>query len=47
MTINDMRESLRQVPRYRGTKKWIEKVNAVHTNQVIAVYYRMLKDKML
>lgn len=42
MSVEAMREALRQAPKYHGAPKWVARVNAMHDNQVVAVYFRML-----
>ena len=43
MTIEYMRQYLRKC--YGGAQKWVNKVNKMSDNQVIAVYYRIVQDK--
>lgn len=43
MTVCEMRDALKHAPKYHGARTWIEKVEAMHDNQVIAVYFRMLR----
>ena len=38
-----MREILKKRTKYKDSYKWINKVNAMSDNQVMAVYYRMLR----
>ena len=47
MSVAAMREALRNAPKYKHAFKWIEKVNNMHDDQVIAVYYRMLRGHEL
>lgn len=42
MSVETMREALKQAPKYHGAQRWIERVDNMHAQQVIAVYYRML-----
>lgn len=39
MSVEQMRAVLKK--QYKGAWKWVNKVNAMHDEQVIAVYYRM------
>lgn len=39
MSVEQMRGWLKQ--QYGGAWKWVKKVNAMHDDQVIAIYYRM------
>lgn len=43
MSVVQMREILKKRTKYKNSYKWINKVNAMSDNQVIAVYYRMSK----
>lgn len=43
MAVCEMRDALKRAPKYQGARTWIEKVGAMHDNQVIAVYFRMLR----
>ena len=43
MSIEQMRYALKNNTKYRGRCKWINRVNAMHDNQVLAVYMRMLR----
>lgn len=47
MPIAAMRAALKRAPKYNYTPSasatWSAKVDRMHDNQVIAVYYRMLK----
>ena len=47
ISVEYMREKLRQAPKYRGAAKWIARVNSMHEQQVIAVYFRMLRANAL
>ncbi len=40
MSINQMRGYLKSL--YNGSYKWVNKVNAMHDEQVVAVYYRFI-----
>ena len=44
MTILQMREALKNVPKYKGARKWIERVDSMHDMQVLAVYTRFVRD---
>ena len=39
MSVEQMRAVLKK--QYKGAWKWVNKVNNMHDEQVIAVYYRM------
>ena len=39
MSVEQMRAILKK--QYNGAWKWVNKVNAMHDEQVIAVYYRL------
>lgn len=43
MSVVQMREVLKKSTKYKNSYKWINKVNAMADNQVIAVYFRMLR----
>ena len=47
MSVSNMREALKRAPKYNHTPSssatWSAKVDRMHDNQVIAVYYRMLR----
>lgn len=43
MSVEQMRVILKERTKYRGSYKWINKVNDMSNSQVIAVYYRMLR----
>ena len=43
MSIVQMREILKKRTKYKGSYKWINKVNAMTDAQVKAVYFRMLR----
>ena len=45
MSVEQMRDWLKR--QYRGSCKWLNKVNAMHDGQVIAVYYRMSRAGQL
>ena len=45
MTYDQMRAVLRK--QYSGAPKWVAKVDKMSTNQVVAVYYRMLNSGQL
>lgn len=47
MSIADMRYALYKVPRYKGAQKWIERVNNMHEDQVLAVYLRFQRQGLL
>ena len=47
MSVEAMREALRNAPKYRRALRWLKKVNNMHDNQVIAVYFRMLRANEL
>lgn len=47
MSIANMRSLLKKAPKYNYTPSasatWSAKVDRMHDNQVIAIYYRMLR----
>lgn len=43
MSIASMRSILKTKTKYKNSYKWINKVNKMPDNQIIAVYYRMLR----
>ena len=45
MSVEQMRSWLKKL--YGGSSKWIDKVNKMHDNQVIAVYMRFHSTKSL
>lgn len=42
MTVDQMRAILKK--KYHGAPKWVNRVNKMSDDQIIAVYYRMLYD---
>lgn len=45
MSVDQMRAVLKR--QYGGSYKWVNRVNSMGDNQVIAVYYRMLGSGQL
>ena len=45
MSVDTMRAILKK--QYGGAYKWVNRVNKMSTNQVVAVYYRMLDSGQL
>lgn len=45
MAVTQMRQILKQ--QYGGAAKWISRVDKMSDSQVIAIYYRMLRDNQL
>lgn len=43
MSVIQMREILKKRTKYKNSYRWINKVNAMSDNQVMAVYFRMLR----
>lgn len=43
MNVSLMRDLLCRAPKYHGAQAWVQKVCAMPDNQVIAVYFRMLR----
>ena len=43
MSVDQMRAILKK--QYGGAYKWVNKVNAMSDKQIIAVYYRIVRDK--
>lgn len=43
MTTVQMRVALKERTKYANSYRWINKVNAMSDNQVIAVYFKMLR----
>lgn len=47
MSIAQMRAAIKRAPKYNYTKTasatWSARVDCMHDNQIIAVYYRMLR----
>ena len=43
MSVVQMRAILKERTKYKNSYKWINKVNAMSDNQVIAIYFRMLR----
>jgi len=41
MSIEQMREALKNAKKYQQAAKWIHRVDGMSDNQVIAVYYKM------
>ena len=44
MSVEQMRWSLKNKTKYKNSFKWINRVNAMTDNQVLAVYHRMLSS---
>lgn len=44
MSVVQMREILKKRTKYANSSKWINRVNAMSDRQVMAVYFRMLRD---
>lgn len=42
MSVDQMRWALKNKTKYKNSYRWINKVNAMSNNQVLAVYRRML-----
>lgn len=42
MSVDYMRQWLINYPKYGRSPGWVARVEAMHTNQVIAVYYRLV-----
>lgn len=47
MSIAEMRIALYNVPKYKGAQGWIQRVNAMHPDQVLAVYLRFQRKGLL
>lgn len=45
MPVYAMRQQLNTL--YNGAQKWLDKVKRMSDDQVVAVYYRMKRDKKL
>lgn len=45
MSVDAMRAALKKL--YKGASKWVNRVDAMHDEQVIAVYYRMKRSGQL
>ena len=45
MEVSAMRSKLKEC--YRGAPKWVDRVSKMPDKQVIAIYYRMLRDGRL
>ena len=45
MSVNSMRAILKTQTKYKNSYRWINRVNKMSDNQVIAVYYRMLRAR--
>lgn len=43
MSVEQMRGWLKQ--QYHGSFRWVDRVNAMSDNQVIAVYYRLSRSQ--
>lgn len=41
MLVKDMRNAIKNAPKYGHSMKWHDKVDRMKDNQVAAVYYRM------
>ena len=44
MSVAYMREELKNAPKYKRAQTWLEKVDKMHDNQVMAVYFRMKRS---
>lgn len=47
MSIADMRIALYNVPKYKGAHGWIQRVNRMHEDQILAVYLRFQRQGLL
>lgn len=47
LSVNDMRRTLKNVPKYRGAPKWLSRVDNMHDGQVLAVYLRLQRQGLL
>ena len=45
MSVDQMRAIIKT--QYKGAYKWINRVNKMADNQIIAIYYRMLRSGQL
>lgn len=43
MSVEQMRAILKSRTKYKNSYRWINRVNAMPDDQVIAVYFRMLR----
>ena len=44
MSVDAMRVALKTRTKYKHSYKWINRVNAMSDNQVMAVYFRMSRN---
>lgn len=47
MSVANMRNALYKVPKYKGATSWIQRVNKMHDDQVLAVYLRFQRQGLL
>lgn len=47
VSVDEMREAIKNAPRYRYSQQWHQRVNNMPDKQVIAIYFRMLRSKEL
>ena len=45
MSVEQMRGWLKR--QYGGAWKWVQRVNSMHDDQVVAVFYRMQRERKL
>ena len=43
MTVGEMRIAIKNAPKYKDSDTWKYKVDNMHDNQVMAVYFRLKK----
>ena len=44
MSVVQMRTALKERTKYRHSPKWIDRVNKMSDRQIMAIYFRMLRE---
>lgn len=44
LSVDDMREAIRNHPRYRVSPKWQARVDAMPDKQVMALYFKFVRE---
>lgn len=44
LSVQEMRKAIKNAPKYKHSGRWHERVDHMPEKQVMAIYFRMLKD---
>lgn len=47
MNVEIMRQKISEAPRYKYSLRWREKVNKMPDNQVMAIYFRFMREGLI